>query len=132
MTLNLRNSFKYFFKNAVLKKETELEQQLQRLQKQLNELIRQHRQWQHQPPITIEYLYIEKIVVDNFKISNDFGALGIKELSGVLNIGANYGTAKSPAENARPKHDKPAKKKQPKAGKNCSNNSPIQCNIKFR
>lgn len=43
------------------------------------------------PPIVVEKLHIEKISIEKFQLSNNFGALGIKELQGKLNIGANYG-----------------------------------------
>lgn len=38
----------------------------------------------------IEYLNVEKLVIDRYEQSNNFGALGIKSLEGKLNIGANY------------------------------------------
>ena len=43
-------------------------------------------------PTIIEYLNVEKIDVDRYEQSNNFGALGIKSLEGRLNIGANYGS----------------------------------------
>lgn len=42
-------------------------------------------------PTYIEFLNVEKIVIDRYEQSNNFGALGIKSLEGRLNIGANYG-----------------------------------------
>jgi len=47
-------------------------------------------------PIIIEYLNVEKIEVDRYEQSNNFGALGIKSLEGKLNIGANYGLSDAP------------------------------------
>lgn len=41
--------------------------------------------------IIIEELNVDKIVVEKLEYNNNFGALGIKELKGRLNIGANYG-----------------------------------------
>ncbi|MFC0215747.1 hypothetical protein ACFFK0_25450 [Paenibacillus chartarius] len=41
-------------------------------------------------PIVVEHIHIDKVVVDKVEYHNNFGALGIKELSGKLNIGANY------------------------------------------
>ena len=41
-------------------------------------------------PIIIEQLFVEKIEVDKFDLNNNIGALGIRELAGRLNIGANY------------------------------------------
>ncbi|WEG14345.1 hypothetical protein PU629_08285 [Pullulanibacillus sp. KACC 23026] len=42
-------------------------------------------------PTHIEFLNVEKIVIERYEQSNNFGALGIKSLEGKLNIGANYG-----------------------------------------
>ncbi|MGA9288159.1 MAG: hypothetical protein WBV93_07365 [Anaerobacillus sp.] len=38
----------------------------------------------------VEHLTIEKLIIEKLEYQNNFGALGIKELSGKLNIGANY------------------------------------------
>jgi hypothetical protein len=43
------------------------------------------------PPIVIEKLNVERLVVDKVELNNNFGQLGIKELKGRLNIGATYG-----------------------------------------
>jgi hypothetical protein len=48
-------------------------------------------------PIIIEQIKIDKVVVDKMEYHNNFGALGIKELSGKLNIGANYTMSKDEA-----------------------------------
>jgi hypothetical protein len=48
------------------------------------------------PPIIIEKINIEKIVVDKYELNNNFGQLGIKELKGKLNIGATYGSEFTP------------------------------------
>ncbi|GAA0379321.1 hypothetical protein [Bacillus horti] len=53
------------------------------------------------PPIIVEKLHIEKISIDKFELSNNFGALGIKELQGKLNIGANYGEANTTAKHIK-------------------------------
>ncbi|MFC4617146.1 hypothetical protein ACFO4N_00225 [Camelliibacillus cellulosilyticus] len=46
------------------------------------------------PTTVVEYINVEKVVVDRYEQSNNFGALGIKLLEGRLNIGANYGLSK--------------------------------------
>jgi hypothetical protein len=43
-----------------------------------------------QPVIKIEHLKIDKIMIDKLDYANNFGQLGIKELSGKLNIGSSY------------------------------------------
>ncbi|MGG3564568.1 hypothetical protein ABES03_23525 [Neobacillus rhizosphaerae] len=42
------------------------------------------------PNILIEQLKIDQIVIHHVDYANNFGQLGIKELSGRLNIGTNY------------------------------------------
>ncbi|WP_151191818.1 hypothetical protein [Desulfotomaculum copahuensis] len=42
-------------------------------------------------PVVVEKLCVERISVDRLEFTNNLGALGIRELSGSLNIGANYG-----------------------------------------
>jgi hypothetical protein len=49
------------------------------------------------PPIIIEKINIEKIILDKYELNNNFGQLGIKELKGKLNIGATYGSEFTPA-----------------------------------
>jgi len=44
-----------------------------------------------QSPIIIDHISIEQIHLDKLEFNNNFGSLGIKELKGKLNIGANYG-----------------------------------------
>ncbi|UOQ44038.1 hypothetical protein MUN89_19575 [Halobacillus salinarum] len=34
---------------------------------------------------------VEQLIIEKYEVHNSFGALGIKELQGTLNIGANYG-----------------------------------------
>jgi hypothetical protein len=49
-----------------------------------------------EPPIIIEKINIEKIIIDKYELNNNFGQLGIKELKGKLNIGATYGSEFTP------------------------------------
>lgn len=39
--------------------------------------------------IQVEHLQVEKIIIEKLDYSNNFGQLGIKELTGKLNIGTN-------------------------------------------
>lgn len=50
-------------------------------------------------PVIVEQLYVDKLTVDKVELNNNIGSVGIKELSGVLNIGANYGGGFLPREN---------------------------------
>ncbi|WML44985.1 hypothetical protein [Neobacillus sp. PS3-40] len=42
------------------------------------------------PTINIEHLQVDKIIIEKLDYANNFGQLGIKELSGKLNIGTSY------------------------------------------
>jgi hypothetical protein len=42
------------------------------------------------PTIEIHHLQIDHITIEHLDYSNNFGQLGIKELSGKLNIGSTY------------------------------------------
>lgn len=45
----------------------------------------------HESPasVHVEHLQVEKIIIEKLDYSNNFGQLGIKELTGKLNIGTN-------------------------------------------
>lgn len=43
-----------------------------------------------EPPAQIFIERVEKVIVEKLEYSNNFGALGIRELTGKLNIGTNY------------------------------------------
>lgn len=49
-------------------------------------------------PIVIRELKVDKVLLDKYEQNNTFGSLGIKALSGQLNIGATYGNSTLPAE----------------------------------
>ncbi|NEN85238.1 hypothetical protein [Paenibacillus elgii] len=69
----------------------EILSKLSELEKELS-LLKQDKQPGRDAPIIIENIHIENFKVDKIDHENNFGALGIKELSGQLNIGANYQT----------------------------------------
>lgn len=66
-------------------------EELQKLRHTVDKLAEAEEQKQKQPPIHIEKLDIEKVLIDRVETNNNIGAVGIKELAGRLNIGANYG-----------------------------------------
>lgn len=65
-------------------------QRLRQLEERLNQLIEKLEERQTQPAIMIQSLSIEKVVVEHVDLNNNLGQLGIRELSGKLNIGAAY------------------------------------------
>jgi len=71
----------------------------------------------------IENVYVERINVDMLEFSNNFGAMGIRELGGTLNIGVNCPEEKMKAvkdKTTPPKEKREAKpppsKRQPSPG----------------
>lgn len=63
----------------------ELEKQLRSISRELSGLS-----GGKPPAIVVEQIAIEKLVIEKLEHSNNFGALGIKELTGKLNIGVNH------------------------------------------
>jgi len=51
--------------------------------------------------LVVEKIYIDKVIVERFDLSNNFDNLGIKDLRGIMNIGANYGGS-VPTEDLKP------------------------------
>lgn len=51
-----------------------------------------------QQDLIFKTLYIDKLYLDKYEQNNNFAQLGIKNLSGVLNIGATYGSDAVPKE----------------------------------
>lgn len=77
--------------NDVEKRVNKLEDRVQHMEQYSNQ--------EPSSPIVIEQLYVEKLLVDKVELNNNIGTLEISELSGMLNIGANYG-------GGVPQHDK--------------------------
>ncbi|WML40162.1 hypothetical protein RCG19_00285 [Neobacillus sp. OS1-2] len=100
--MSLRDVFLLFSKNDG---EKELKKKLLSLESNIEELKKTLHDFQEQkvkdykppePPIIIEKINIEKIILDKYELNNNFGQLGIKELKGKLNIGATYGSEFTP------------------------------------
>ncbi len=97
--MSLKQLFHYFIKNdsslkQLKKKVIYLEKKLEKYQEMesaVQELHKQKKEEVLQPPIVVERLNVEKLIVDKVELNNNFGQLGIKELKGRLNIGATYG-----------------------------------------
>lgn len=65
----------------------EYEERIERLEQQLRGLL-DSREPLH--PVHIEHLHIEKAVIEHVEYNSNIGDLQVDELSGKLNIGANY------------------------------------------
>lgn len=98
--MSLKDLFFIFSKNDY---EKDLKIKLASLEMKIEELKESLSAYQHdgseekqvktkEPPIIIEKINIEKIILDKYELNNNFGQLGIKELKGKLNIGATYGS----------------------------------------
>lgn len=70
----------------------EIHLHLKQLQAELSELKKDN---VSTPPVVIEHINIETLRIDKYDLTNNFANLGIKDLSGKLNIGANYGQGMS-------------------------------------
>ena len=98
----------------------------------------------------IDFVYVENLHVDRLEFANNFGALGIRELGGALNVGVNcWGGAfpgkegekeerKEEREGGRPKEKNPGgppapggKGASPGKGAGRENRSGPACNIRF-
>lgn len=103
-----------------------IEKRLRRLEEKVRDLERK----EPECPLVIEQLYVEKIEVDKVELNNNIGAMGIKELSGMLNIGANYGGGIPPqgvkGQGDDPPPPGPGVEKRPKPGKE------LKCNISYK
>jgi hypothetical protein len=102
--MSFKNLFLSLWKNE---SEIELKTKLKLLESNLNSLKGELKEIQEktngknhehksEPPIIIEKINIEKIILDKYELNNNFGQLGIKELKGKLNIGATYGSEFTP------------------------------------
>lgn len=96
----MRFLFRYFTSSKVFNRE------LKRLEKKIDDLEATIRDLkkpsendsppavpkgeENQPNIKIEHLRVEKIIINHMEYANNFGQVGIKDLSGKLNIGTSY------------------------------------------
>ncbi|MED2974656.1 MULTISPECIES: hypothetical protein [unclassified Fictibacillus] len=91
-----------FFKtilNALTNHDKNMEEihlHLKQLQNELAEMKKDN----NGPPVVIEHINIETLRIDKYELSNNFANLGIKDLKGKLNIGANYGRGMTLQEEA--------------------------------
>lgn len=100
----LKNLFHIFRKNETKvewqKKMLSLEKHIAELEEMVEALKEQAKPDKAlkttDPPIIIEKINIEKIILDKYELNNNLGQLGIKELKGKLNIGATYGSEFTP------------------------------------
>ncbi|TGB01982.1 hypothetical protein [Halobacillus salinus] len=85
--------FLNLFKSKLKEKEEieELQRQLAMIHTELEKLQKRESPRPAETMYIVEKLNVERLRVDKFELHNNFGALGIKELKGKLNIGANYG-----------------------------------------
>lgn len=85
----MNNKIVFFLPGRELKKLkkqlAELRNKVQILQSQLDEMRQECGNNNN-----IENVYVERINVDRLEFSNNFGAMGIRELGGTLNVGVNY------------------------------------------
>lgn len=90
----MRFLFRFFIsKKAFTKKISELERKISVLENNLKAtkaVTNEPPQNECQPMVKIEHLQVDKIIIERLDYANNFGQLGIRELSGKLNIGTSY------------------------------------------
>lgn len=117
--MSIKNFFLIFRRNEyekeLRKKLSFLEMNIAELEKSLHDLQNQKQSEKErkttEPPIIIEKINIEKVILDKYELNNNFGQLGIKELKGKLNIGATYGSEFAPMLNEEEKEPEIEKEK---------------------
>lgn len=101
MSCNLYNKFKnsiHYIKKAICNDKSGYEERVHNLEEQVRDLIKHcnSEKDNSNATVNIEQLFVDKILIDRLEYNNNFGSLGIKELSGMLNIGANYTSGNMP------------------------------------
>jgi hypothetical protein len=130
--MSFKDIFLIFTKNDYEK--IELKKKVASLEMNMEELKKSFLKWEMQktqeipvktqdPPIIIEKINIEKIILDKYELNNNFGQLGIKELKGKLNIGATYGSEYTPKLNEEESAER-IKNEKIKRQKRTENNGP--------
>ncbi|WP_010283716.1 hypothetical protein [Bacillus timonensis] len=49
-------------------------------------------------PVVYQDIKIERVLIDNYELNNNIAHLGVRDLSGSLNVGATYGTGIIPSD----------------------------------
>ncbi|MEH7093319.1 hypothetical protein [Neobacillus vireti] len=92
--------FRLFTSNKTFtKKISELENKLSSLESKINDVNNEvksisiptaKKENDNPPMVQINHLQVDQIVIEHLDYANNFGQVGIKELSGRLNIGSTY------------------------------------------
>ncbi|MBT2656263.1 hypothetical protein J7E81_13675 [Bacillus sp. ISL-18] len=92
--------FRLFTSNKTFtKKISELENKISSLESKINDVNTEvksisipaaKKENDHPPTVQINHLQVDQIVIEHLDYANNFGQVGIKELSGKLNIGSTY------------------------------------------
>jgi hypothetical protein len=111
-----KNDYEKELKNKLISLELNIEELKKSLQTSQEKGLLEGEVKSKDPPIIIEKINIEKIILDKYELNNNFGQLGIKELKGKLNIGATYGSEFTPAfaeEKQKPMKHEARRQKEP-------------------
>lgn len=111
-----KNDYEMELKNKLISLEMTIEELKKSLQTSQQQGLPESELKTKDPPIIIEKINIEKIILDKYELNNNFGQLGIKELKGKLNIGATYGSEFTPSfdeETKKPFNHNTERKKEP-------------------
>ncbi|TLS37610.1 hypothetical protein [Pseudalkalibacillus caeni] len=123
-------ALKSFF-NFLIKESSEIQSINKKLDKLLEEIKEQEKKnkekTEQMESINVEQVSVDKLIIEKLEYTNNFGALGIKELKGKLNIGATYENlplTKLPKMPEIPKGFTPIEIQDKKPESNLSPNSP--------
>lgn len=72
-------------------------QQIRQLKNEIESIHTKSRSNREDKSVIIRELKVDTITLDKYEQNNNFGYLGIKEISGQLNIGTTYGSSALPA-----------------------------------
>ncbi|CAM3670042.1 hypothetical protein [Marinicrinis lubricantis] len=95
--------FRFFERKEKLQQE--LSDQVKQLETKLNQLEQEFNRLEktkceERPTVHVEHVQVDQLIVEKLELNNTFGQLGIKELSGKLNIGATTYGKWPPADEA--------------------------------
>ncbi|WLR43361.1 hypothetical protein LC087_04030 [Bacillus carboniphilus] len=105
-------------------KQPQQEKSTKDLENKIDHLTEKIEELKQKQSVIVEQINVDKIIIEKYEQSNNFGQLGIKQLEGKLNIGATYSYDKDelkksekeeqPKEQANQKQSKGKKQTNPK------------------
>jgi hypothetical protein len=115
---------------SLMESRTDIQKRLEAIENRLHMLESGNKEKDNkrqEQPVVIKEIHIDKFYLDKYEQNNTFGQLGIKSLSGALNIGATYGREVLPKDvSAQIKEDMEEMKNMYKQKQNEAEPSPCE------